>query len=122
MRLTQLDPQFVTYEDTGEHKYIHHVKTLAEAQGIMFLCPRCFVANGYTNVGTHQVLCWSRSAGASEHADPRPGRWQMVGTNFSDLTLNGDLLGMPGQGSRSIQLLGGCNWHGYITDGEVTDA
>ena len=119
MRLTDLEPEFVSYEDTGEHKYIHHVKTLAEAQGIMFLCPKCFVANN-GRVGTHRVLCWSRSAGASEHAEPRPGRWQMVGTGLDDLTLNGDMIGMPGTGARSIQLLSGCQWHGFVTNGEVT--
>ena len=119
MRLTELDAQFVRYEERDGHKYIHHVDTLAEAQGVMFLCPKCFKANGGPK-GTHQILCWSRSAGASEHAEPRPGRWQMVGTGLDDLTLNGDLAGAPGQGARSVLLLSGCEWHGFVTNGEAS--
>jgi hypothetical protein len=39
----------------------------------------------------------------------------MDGTGYDDLTLNGD----PPGSARSVLLTGGCNWHGFITDGEV---
>jgi hypothetical protein len=47
-------------------------------------------------------------------ADPGPGRWEFQGTGLGALTLVA--------GSSSIQLLGGCNWHGFVRNGEVTDA
>jgi hypothetical protein len=122
LKLTDLDAQFLRYEHRADgHTYHHHVDTLAEAHGVMFLCPLCFKANGGP-IGTHSVLCWSRSAGTPELAQPGPGRWQMVGTGLHDLTLNGDMAGTPGQGARSVQLTGGCGWHGFVTNGEATES
>ena len=60
MRLTDLEPQFLRYQQEGNSVIYHHVETLAEAHGVMFLCPRCFAANG-GRAGTHMVICWSRS-------------------------------------------------------------
>lgn len=137
MRLTDLEPQFVRYGKTeaGSHlgrklpdgttqwggfevNTIFHVATVAEAQGIMFLCPKCFAANN-GKVGTHRVLCWSRSRGIADDVQPNPGRWTLEGTDYADLTLNGDAVG--GNGARSVLLTGpGCGWHGFITNGEVT--
>jgi hypothetical protein len=88
------------------------VKTIAEASGIVFLCPKCFEANGGP-VGTHVVVCWSRSRGVPDSAVPGPGRWLLRGTTFEDLTLDGD------GGSRSVLLTSGCCWHGFVTNGEV---
>lgn len=96
--------------------YLTHVDRIEDAQGVQFLCPKCFVANGGA-VGTHRVICWSRSRGVPDDANPAPGRWKLDGTGLHDLTLNGD------PGSRSVKLTGdGCQWHGYITNGEATDA
>ena len=102
------------YETVYEQEYHVPVATLAEAQGVQFLCPICFVANGGA-VGTHSVLCWSRSRGAPDDASPGPGRWTLDGTGFEDLTLNGD----PPGTARSVALGGGCDWHGFVTNGEV---
>lgn len=126
MKLTDLEPRFLRWErrelgaptDSPRATEViwHHVDSLAEAQGILFLCPKCFVANG-GRVGTHSVVCWSRSRGVPDDATPGPGRWTLEGTGFHDLTLNGD------GGSRSVLLTGGgCAWHGFVTNGEVTDA
>jgi len=82
---------------------------------VEFLCPKCFVANR-GRAGTHAVICWSRSRGIADDVTPGPGRWSLRGTGFHDLTLDGD------GGSRSVLLSGGCGWHGYVTDGLVTDA
>jgi hypothetical protein len=140
MRLTELEPQFLVREVTpnvaneivndpavgsasGFHTELRdrvshrYVNSIAEAQGVMFLCPKCFAANG-GRVGTHIVICWSRSRGVPDDAQPGPGRWTLEGTGYADLTLNGDAVG--GGGARSVLLLGGCAWHGFITKGEVT--
>jgi hypothetical protein len=117
MKLTDLEPEFLTWYVEDGRIYHGHVRTIGEAQGVMFLCPKCFAANNGP-VGTHRVICWSRSRGVPDDANPQPGRWALDGTGLDDLTLNGD---PPGQ-ARSVQLLGGCNWHGHITNGEVTNA
>lgn len=107
MRLTDLEPEWRRYEQRDGHIYHVTVDTIAEAQGIEFLCPKC---------RDHHVVCWSRTRGVPDDARPGPGRWTLEGTGFHDLTLNGD------PGARSIDLKGGCRWHGYITNGEVSDA
>lgn len=106
--LSQLDPWFIVPTDTG----MRRLETIAEARGIMFLCPKCFVANGMSDVGTHHVVCWDPSV--PQEVSPGPGRWALTGTGFEDLTLVA--------GSSSILLLGGCNWHGFIRNGVATDA
>ena len=136
LRLVELEPQFLRYEEreeaykvchedhvhnpecgeviVGPRVYFPYVDALAEAQGLKFLCPKCFAQNGEV-VGTHSVVCWSRSRGVPEHAVPS-GRWRLDGTGYGDLTLNAD----PPSSARSVLLVGGCAWHGFVTDGEVT--
>jgi hypothetical protein len=105
MKLAELEPQFLAIQDERTRR---HVDTLGEAQGVMFLCPKCFETNG-GSVGTHSVLCWFRDRGVPDDVDPRPGRWGTSGTGIADLSL-----------SPSVQLQGGCDWHGWVTNGEVT--
>ena len=112
--MADLDPHFIRHEVRGGRPWRVTVPTLAEAQGIRFLCPKCFKANGGP-VGTHGVICWSRSRGAPEDATPLPGRWTLDGTGVDDLTINGD----PPGNARSVLLLGGCEWHGFVTNGEI---
>lgn len=112
LKLADLEPQFLRYEERDGRAYHHFVETISEAQGVRFLCPKCFVKNGGPR-GTHGVICWSRSRGVPDAASPGPGRWKLDGTGLHDLTLNGD------PGSRSVDC--GC-WHGFITDGQATDA
>lgn len=114
MRLLDLKPKFLRYEERADGIFFPYVDTIDAAQGVEFLCPKCFTANG-GSVGTHAVICWSRSRGVPDHAEPRPGRWKMEGTGLNDLTLNAD----PPGTARSVQLLGGCLWHGFVTDGEA---
>jgi hypothetical protein len=114
LRLTDLEPEFLVVESPGHWRTVGDISA---AQGIEFLCPKCFAANGGP-VGTHAVICWSRSRGAPDDESPGPGRWKIEGTGFADLTLNAD----PPSGARSVQLNGGCGWHGFITNGEATNA
>jgi hypothetical protein len=111
-KLTELEAQFLRYEPDGDRKIMRPVLIKAEAHGVMFLCPKCFAANGGA-VGTHRVICWSRSAGTPEDAAPGPGRWKMDGAGLADLTLNAD----PPSAARSVLLTSGCDWHGFVTDG-----
>jgi hypothetical protein len=86
-------------------------KKLKEADGVEFLCPKCFQANSGP-VGTHMVICWFVGK-VPDDVNPKPGRWVPEGTGLDDLTLNA----LPGKG-RSVLLTGeGCGWHGYVTDG-----
>jgi hypothetical protein len=115
MRLVDLDPKFIRYERRDDGRIYHcEVQTIDEAQGVRFLCPKCFAENG-GEVGTHLVVCWSRSRGVPDEAAPGPGRWSLHGSGFHNLTLNGD----PPGGARSVQINGGCGWHGFVTAGEA---
>jgi hypothetical protein len=108
VRLVDLRPFLVRYVVEGDRILHRVVQTVAECQGIRFYCPLpgC----------NHQIVCWSRSRGVPEDATPGPGRWKIEGDNLGDLTLNAEA---PG-GARSVQLNGGCNWHGFVTKGLVT--
>ena len=85
--------------------------TLSEADGVSFLCPKCFTENG-GNVGTHRVLCWFAGR-VPDDLDPKPGRWHPAGASLEDLTF-------IGPGSVSVELVGGCQWHGFVRNGEAT--
>jgi len=89
---------------SGGHRY---VDTLPEADGVFFLCPLCFQANGGP-VGTHGVLLPFSNAPAGaypmKNAAGMEPRWSASGTSLDDLVC-----------TPSIQLLGGgCAWHGFI--------
>lgn len=137
MRLIELEPRFIRYDEREEmsdmvagdpltwhergkpietrlvkRQYLPMVQTLAEAQGIWMLCPLCFARNGGP-IGTHICTATFAGRGVPDHLgthndQKQPVRWNVSGSGFADLTL-----------APSIQLLGGCNWHGFITAGAV---
>jgi hypothetical protein len=89
-----------------------HPATLGEAQGIWFLCPGCFAKNGGP-VGTHMTMVSFAGRSVpedqgSKNREGQPSRWTASGTGYMDLTL-----------SPSIDT--GC-WHGWVKNGEVTNA
>ena len=112
MRLLELEPKFVVTTENG----CRWVETLAEAQGVIFSCPRCFVNLGNTLVGAHSIICWSSSRGARPDATPLPGRWALTGTGFDDLSLNAE----SPETRDSVQVLGSCGAHFHVKNGEVT--
>ncbi len=127
MRLTELEPRWLQYRPepvdptvfvdgvmhpSGIRILLPEVEALAHADGIEFLCPKCFAANGGP-VGTHAVICWFEGK-VPDDAEPKPGRWNPTGSGFNDLSF------VPGKKSHSVLLLGGCAWHGFVTNGEVT--
>jgi hypothetical protein len=110
LSLVQLQARFLRIDPDGEG--FREVPSIELAQGVMFLCPKCF-AEKRGPAGCHQVICWSRSAGAPDEVKPGPGRWKMDGHGIGDLTLNAEVEG----GARSVQLHGGCEWHGFVANG-----
>jgi hypothetical protein len=106
-----------TDDDIGEEERdivsIPYVDTLAEAHGVMFLCPKCYATNG-GEVGTHHVLCWFVGK-VPDDADPKPGRWNPSGTGIDDLTFVG-----PGAASVLLTSEEGCQWHGFVNNGDAT--
>jgi hypothetical protein len=99
-------------EVTGPSVCHADVATLAEADGVFFLCPKCFAANNGP-VGTHGVICWFEGK-VPDDAVPGPGRWNPIGTSLDDLTF------VPGKKSHSVALIGGCAWHGFVASGDAT--
>ena len=108
MKLTELQPAFIVQGDDGAFR---PVQSLPEADGIMFLCPQCYRAKG-SAIGVHRVICWQ--PGVPPHIAPGPGRWQLQGSGFDDLSLVAN--------SSSVQLHGGCEAHFFVTGGAVSFA
>lgn len=108
MKLIELEPQFLKLADPDGHVYRTDA-TFEDCDGIWFLCPKCFQANGGTR-GTHGVICWKPHV--PQTISPKPGRWAHTGTGFNDLSLVA--------GSSSVLLTGGCQWHGFVTNGDVS--
>lgn len=109
MKLRDLEPHFLTIESERVDKYTDDI---SKADGIIFLCPKCFAANG-GSVGTHSIICWFTGRNIPPEKSPGPGRWNAQGTGYDDLTF-------VGPGAVSVLLTGGCGWHGFIRNGEAT--
>jgi hypothetical protein len=108
MRLTELEPRFLKIVD--ERTFRTDVDAVAEADGVMFVCPLCLKNAAMTRPGVHSVICWRPHV--PQTVTPGPGRWDFSGTGFGDLTLTA--------GSSSISLTGpGCGAHFFITNGEI---
>jgi hypothetical protein len=127
--LQQLEAEFIKYEKGIADEYhgrpqpdgtmqyggfeinvLKIVENIAEAQGINFLCPLCFVKNN-GSAGTHTVSISFSNRGVTDEQGSRndkgePSRWDIIaGTGLSDLQL-----------SPSIHLTNpkGCGWHGFV--------
>lgn len=121
MKLTELEPRFVRYERRYVNgvwgDYIPIAESIAEAQGIQFLCPSCFVRNNGA-VGTHLIEVSFAGRGVADHQgshnrEGKPSRWTANGSGYSDLTTQPSILIDPAKPT--------CDgWHGYITNGEVS--
>lgn len=88
----------------------HDVATREEADRVSFLCPKCYTANG-GKVGTHRIAIDFVGGRQPDedcmHNDQgQPVRWTVSCDTFETLDLK-----------PSIQILGGCNWHGFINYG-----
>ena len=115
MKLSDLEPRFLrTTEKEGVAQF---VDSLEEAQGIFFVCPECTRRLG-TTVGAHGITCYSSSRGVGpDRSDlAGPGRWTLLGTGYTDLTLGPE----PGR-SNSVLLTseGGCKAHFFVEQGDI---
>lgn len=112
MRLSELEPQLYRY--IGD-KTFKPVTTVVRADCVMFLCPKCFTANNGP-VGTHSIRVDFAGKGVPEdvcihNAEGKDVWWNVTGKDVSDITL-----------TPSIQLIGGCAWHGFVTAGGIVHA
>ena len=103
-----LEACFLTLMDD---KTMRRGNEMTGAQGVIFLCPKCFEMNK-GSVGTHSVICWFKDRGIPDNMDPKPGRWNPSGTSLDDLTF-------VGPGAVSVLLTSGCGWHGFVKDGSA---
>lgn len=110
MKLAECRPEFLKWEDDSHFKIASSVN---EADGLLLLCPVCLKNNKMSTMGVHSIICWEPNV--PQTTSPKPGRWNMSGTGFDDLTLTA--------GSSSILLTGdGCKAHFFITNGEIVGA
>lgn len=117
MRFADLEPRFVRVSEGGWQ----HVASVAEAQGVFFVCPTCYVKNGGTVVGTHGLLVWSRSRGTPDHVTPT-SRWGLEGADVNDFSIVGEVSPANPDGRRSILLPpgeGSCAAHFNVEHGQV---
>lgn len=118
MRLVDLKPIWKgkPYRADDGALYSDQVDSIDDAGGVQFLCPVCFQKNlkekGIGTKGTHIIRCWTPEV-SQDHL-PNPGRWNLNGTGFDDLTLTG----ANGKGA-SVQLTGGCHAHFFIKLGVI---
>ena len=110
LALLELEPEFLRRVDDT---HFQRVETMADADGVIFVCPKCFVANGKRRPGVHSVICWQPRVPQS--TKPGPGRWRFEGTGLDNLTL-------VARSSSILLTPPGCGWHGYIRNGRVTNA
>lgn len=109
MKFTDLRPRFMKWAGKGSFQ---NVETLAEADCVFFLCPLCF-QNNSGSVGTHSIKIDFRGRNTPDedcmhNNEGTPVRWEVSGTGLADLTM-----------APSILILGGCNWHGWVQNGEI---
>jgi hypothetical protein len=108
IRLIELDPVLLRMVSEKQTAIASDLRT---ADGIMFLCPKCFRDAGFTAAGVHRIKCWRPHVPQS--MPPVPGRWEMMGSGLVGLSLVN-----PGRAS-SVLLTSGCKAHFHITNGIV---
>jgi hypothetical protein len=108
LKLTDLDPHFLKCTEPNGYDHADEIENLAEAEGMIFLCPACFWSNRGA-VGTHSMIVWRPSV--PRDIEPGPGRWDFAGSGYADLTLHAP--------SASVQITGGCKAHFFIRNGRV---
>ena len=104
-----VDPEDGDAYPAGGH---YAVDTLQEADGVQFLCPKCYAEIG-SRPGVHSVICWFVGR-VTDDVSPGPGRWTPQGNSIADLTF----VPSPGR-SQSVALLAGCMWHGFVVNGDA---
>lgn len=110
--LATLEARFVR---AAENEGLAHCESFLDAQGVLFLCPKCFTDNK-GSVGTHSILVWFDERNVPTVLKPTP-RWKAIGTSINDLTLTPSInLDVDGDGIRDPGECE-CLWHGFVTNG-----
>ena len=107
--IRDLKPRFVKRDDDT---HFHNVDTIGGADGVIFVCPKCLIANNMKRPGVHSILCWAPSV--PQTTSPTPGRWNLVGSGFDDLSLVA--------GNSSVLLTSGCLAHFFVQNGQIVMA
>ena len=101
----ELEGQLLKLQEDGALK---HVNVIGHADGVRFLCPKCFRENKGP-VGTHSVVLFFSNCPRAKELMGHSG-WNAAGNDLSDLTFTGP-------GAASVLIKGGCNWHGFVKSG-----
>lgn len=93
------------------------VDTVAEANGIRFLCPKSYAKNGGTK-GTHSVYVFFQgSPHAGRNLKGEEVRWNVVGgSTIDDLQLTPSILEEDGADTPAEWR---CGWHGFVGSNNV---
>lgn len=110
MKLTALDPHLLIVREPG-FSY-ERVYRLSEAHGIDFLCPACLDLADGDPLGVHRVRCWFDGRGVPVTEGPTNRRWIVTGgDSLENLSL-----------VEAVEISVGCNWRGFIHNGEAVGA
>lgn len=108
MKITDLEPRLLTWESDA---VFDTADSIGEADGIMFMCPACFIKNQGPE-GTHSIICWTASV--PQTTKPSGARWSLVGNSLEDISL------IAGDSAIRIKNPDGSeHWNGMVIDGDV---
>ena len=96
MKLTECEPEFLRVNDASHYR---RVGSLQIADGILFYCPKC---------RKHSILAWFHGRKLPKSLDKGDVRWNVYGSDFSNLTL---------QPERPMVYQ--CGWNGSIRQGTL---
>lgn len=107
MKLTDLNPSFVNAGGEGIFQIDGQPSTRRVGIGLMFTCP-C----GQCDEDHDCYVDFANPLdGGPRHVADGPA-WTRTGDSFETLTLTPSI--------HRVKEKGGCGWHGFITNGEVT--
>ena len=117
MRLTDLNPRWIGAGGDGVFNADGTPATPRDGVGLMFDCP-CQTCTA-KRTGDHDAdfplrhyIPFATPLDGGPPLESQRSNWTRVGDTFETLTLTPSILSDPAKG--------GCGWHGFITNGEVT--
>lgn len=115
MKLTDLKPKFIYYDNALSY-------TMDEPVGVTFDCPKCIGENRHrvfvyfaTLDEVGKPLSFTRKVGLRDEPV-----WARSGNGFHDMTLRPSVVAWRRTPPPTREAMIQC-WHGFITNGEVTD-
>ncbi len=107
MKLTDLNPRWVGAGGPGVSDADGNPVPKRHGVGISFDCP----CGAEVPKCPRVYIDFSNPLDGGSSHGVAPNRWQRGGDDFATLTI-----------TPSIQRVGGCEWHGFITHGELVQA